>query len=78
MFYVRRQRVARDMLFDLHADPGEQRNVAAENPQVVQRMAVALDEWLDECGSFAALSDTGAQVGLDEETLRQLEGLGYL
>lgn len=78
MFYVRRQRVARDMLFDLHADPGEQRNVAAENPQVVQRMAAALDHWLDECSSFAALSDTIGQAGLDEATLRQLEGLGYL
>ena len=78
MFYVRRQRVARDMLFDLQADPGEQRNVAAENPEVVRRLAAALETWLAECGEFAALSDTSAQVGLDEATLRQLEGLGYL
>ncbi|MCB0206794.1 MAG: sulfatase [Anaerolineae bacterium] len=78
MFYVRRQRVDRDMLFDLQADPAEQHNIAAENPQIVQRMAAALDAWLAECSSFAALSDTGAQLGLDEETLRQLEGLGYL
>ncbi len=66
------------MLFDLQADPGERRNVAAENPEVVRRLAAALETWLAECGQFAALSDTSAQVGLDEATLRQLEGLGYL
>ena len=78
MFYVRRQRVERDMLFDLQADPGEQHNIAAANPAMVGQMAAALDAWLAECSSFAALSDTTAQVGLDEATLRQLEGLGYL
>ncbi len=32
------------MLFDIHADPAEQHNVAAENPDVVQRLKAMFDE----------------------------------
>jgi arylsulfatase A-like enzyme len=33
-----------DELYDLAADPGETNNVAAANPDVVQRLAAALDK----------------------------------
>lgn len=32
-------------LYDLHADPGETRNLAAENPEVVARLKTAVTEW---------------------------------
>lgn len=32
------------MLFDLVADPGEQKNVAAQNPQVVERLKAMFDK----------------------------------
>jgi len=33
------------MLYDLKADPGEARNVAAANPDVVARLKAKLAEW---------------------------------
>ena len=78
MFYVRRQMVEREMLFDLVEDPDETRNLASQQPQRVDAMRRAVDTWLAECNAYATLSDTTSQVGLDEETIRQLEGLGYL
>ena len=33
------------MFFDLKADPGEQKDVAAANPAVVQRLAADYDQW---------------------------------
>ncbi|TDE11226.1 sulfatase-like hydrolase/transferase [Jiangella asiatica] len=35
-------------LFDLAADPGEQRDVATDHPGVVARMQAELDRWFDE------------------------------
>lgn len=35
-------------LFDLQADPGESHNLAAEHPEVVQRLAKAYDAWWAE------------------------------
>ncbi len=78
MFYLRRQMAQRQMLFDLHADPLERNNVASEQPAVVAELDAALEAWLAECQTYAALSDTHSAVGLDEATLAQLHGLGYL
>ncbi len=35
-------------LFDLQLDPGQQRNVAAENPEVVKNLATGYDRWWAE------------------------------
>lgn len=79
MFYVRRQLAAREMLFDLEADPGEQRNLIRQYPEIAAQMRAALDAWLAECRVYARLSEQHSGVfGLDEATRRQLEGLGYL
>ena len=79
MFYVRRQRVDREMLFDLQSDPAERTNVVASQPAVADQMRAALDAWLAECEAFAGttVQQTPA-IGLDEATRKQLEGLGYL
>jgi arylsulfatase len=35
-------------LFDLKADPGEEKNLAAEKPELVKQMAAAYDQWWQE------------------------------
>lgn len=37
------------MLFDLLADPGEQHDLADEHPEIVSRMATALEQWRAGC-----------------------------
>jgi len=62
-------------LFDLRADPGEQLDVAGDHPGVVAQLAADLAlavEWM----SVGARSP--GEADLDEETLRQLQELGYL
>ncbi len=78
MFYLRRQMAQRQMLFDLHADPLERNNIASQEPDVVAELDAALEAWLAQCRAYAELSDTHSAVGLDEATLAQLHGLGYL
>ncbi|HSM13984.1 MAG TPA: sulfatase [Thermoanaerobaculia bacterium] len=67
-------------LFDLVADPGETVNVAADHPEVVERLRSALEAWeaetplpmdrdADECGEGRAVEDN---------TEAQLRALGYL
>ncbi|MEI2689170.1 MAG: sulfatase [Anaerolineae bacterium] len=78
MFYLRRQMAQRQMLFDLAADPQERVNVAGQHPAVVAQLDAALEAWLADCRSYAELSDRQGIAGLDEATLAQLHGLGYV
>jgi arylsulfatase A-like enzyme len=78
MFYLRRQMAQRQMLFDLSVDPQERVNVAGQHPAVVAELDAALEAWLADCRSYAELSDRQGVAGLDEATLAQLHGLGYV
>jgi arylsulfatase A-like enzyme len=63
------------LLFDLERDPGEERDLAAEDPDRTRALARALDAF------FAALPDAppaGPAAEVDETTRRALENLGYL
>lgn len=51
---------ARPRLYDLGADPGEARDVAADNPAVVQRLTAAYDHWFAEV--FAEWQQARARI----------------
>ena len=56
-------------VYDLVADPGEQRNVAADLPDERERMRRLLQD---------ALADIGVAERASDETLEQLRSLGYV
>jgi len=61
------------LLFDLATDPGEQRNVAAEHPDVVAAHRARMD------GLTAALATTRAtRADLEPDERKRLRALGYL
>lgn len=61
-------------LFDLAADPGENRDLSAERPELVQTMTTELEAW---AANRSALSPVPVDE-LDPATRRQLEALGYI
>lgn len=67
---------SRFALFDLHADPGEQRNVIDEQPEVARRLIGRLIAFRRENPRY----QVGAtdQRSLDAEQLRELQNLGYV
>jgi arylsulfatase A-like enzyme len=63
-----------DELYDVVADPGETRNLAAVEAVRMAQVRSALDKWL---ASFTH-SESTENVELDEVTRKRLEDLGYL
>jgi len=61
------------LLFDLDADPREQRNVAQENPAVVERMRVRVSELTVALGKP---SEREGRLGAEDRA--RLEAIGYL
>lgn len=61
-------------LFDLQADPGETRDVAAAHPEVAKRLQAAILEWIRE-HRFDRPAPTAVVDRATEERLRQL---GYI
>ncbi|HVS13102.1 MAG TPA: sulfatase [Thermoanaerobaculia bacterium] len=66
--------IAERELYDLAADPGEQRDLAAAHPEIVERLERALAA---RRGGLCAGRPADRQQ-LDEELRRQLEALGYV
>lgn len=62
-------------LYDLEADPREQRNLYSERPKVVERLAIALHELLTAKPDPVPATELDL---LDDDLRRQLEALGYL
>ena len=42
------------LLYDLRSDPGEMKNIAAEHPEVAERMRRATEQWLKSTGPVLA------------------------
>ncbi len=63
-------------LFDLQRDPGEQRDVAAENPQVVARLTELLRRRIEE--SRALTREAAVADAPGPEVLETLRTLGYV
>ena len=62
-------------LFDIQADPKETKNVAAANPQVVEKLSSDLVALKAHAASRAVSGESGV---IDEATRQKLESLGYV
>jgi arylsulfatase A-like enzyme len=66
-------------LYDLEADPRELVSLAAAEPGPLQRGLGLLEAWEQGCATLRErLGITSSAATADPETLRMLEGLGYL
>ena len=65
-------------LYDVRKDPGEQANVASEHPEVVARLAKALDGWHKMALAARLEPDSQATQGMSAEQLERLRSLGYV
>lgn len=63
-------------LFDVRSDPGDERDVAAEHPEVVKRLGGLLEAAVREAEARAPGVRVTAPLGADE--LRSLRDLGYI
>jgi arylsulfatase A-like enzyme/Flp pilus assembly protein TadD len=63
----------RPELYDLAADPHEQHDRIAEDPEIAGRLRAAIEELVSERSD-----PTAGRYDIDAETLAALEGLGYL
>jgi arylsulfatase A-like enzyme len=67
--------------FELYAwktDPLDQKDVASANPEVVTRLARALDAWRATAEGARLRSDEESTKDLDPEALERLRALGYV
>jgi len=55
--------VGKNELYYIEMDPGEQNNVADENPGIVQKMLKAYDKWWDEVRSLMVNEDASLDTG---------------
>jgi len=70
---------AREQLFATADDPGERRDVAAEQPAALAGMRERLDRWREQIGTVAPrFRPDGPGVRPGTDTLRQLRALGYV
>ena len=65
-------------LFDFYKDQHDQNNVAAQNPEVVARLAKMLEGWQRVAKQAQLKSDTEATKGMTAEQLERLRSLGYV
>jgi len=66
------------MLFDLSADPGERKDLAAERPERVDELMERLDSVIESNQRRAGMREDRPQVEIDAETVESLRSLGYV
>ena len=65
------------LLFDLDKDSAEQDNIAAQQPDVVQRLHQHVEAQLERMHNTAP-DEATKEPELDEEIVARLRGLGYV
>jgi arylsulfatase A-like enzyme len=65
-------------LYEHRTDRGDTKNVAAQNPQQVGRMAIEIGQWMEKQKQIRSALGRSAKSTLDQETLEKLRSLGYL
>ena len=65
-------------LFDFYQDPLDQKNVAAEHADVVDRLGKMLDGWHQMAAAAKLKPDSELTKGMSKEQLEQLRSLGYV
>jgi len=65
-------------LFDLLRDPGENNDLSADRPEVLQQLRGKLDSVLAQEEELRSSLRGPAVRELDEDTVKQLKSLGYL
>ncbi|MBV9080644.1 MAG: sulfatase-like hydrolase/transferase [Elusimicrobia bacterium] len=64
-------------LFDLTTDPGEQRNIAAEKPDIVAKLQAKLLDRISSNAPPVASAQEGGEIKIDGTLSEQLRALGY-
>ena len=65
-------------LYDHRADPLNQKNVAKENPEIVERLAAQLDGWHKRALENQLATDDAVTDSVSSEELEKLRSLGYV
>ena len=65
-------------LYDRRTDRAEKKNVAAENPQQVERMMAEVTKWIDAQARLRNFLGRGGKSTPDQQTIEKLRSLGYL
>ena len=65
-------------LYDFYKDEHDQKDLAAQNPEVVARLRKMLEGWKRMATQAKLKSDTEATKGLSAEQLERLRSLGYV
>jgi len=72
--------VGKDQLYNIETDPGEQKNVIADHPEIAQKMLKAYDTWWDEVRPMMvnedATLDTGKPFIEQYEKQKKEKGIG--
>jgi arylsulfatase A-like enzyme len=65
-------------LFAFYSDPHDQKNVAAEHPEIVERLAKELASWREMARGARLPPDSESTKGMSAEQLETLRSLGYV
>jgi len=65
-------------LFDYRNDPLDQKNVAAQHPDVVERLSRELQAWQAKAAAAQPKPDADAAKTMSGEDLERLRALGYI
>jgi hypothetical protein len=65
-------------LYDRRTDRAETRNVAAQQPDVVQRLKGEMDQWIEAQKQVRKLAGAKGQSALSPKAIERLRSLGYI